>query len=165
MARPITPITLTEEQEKYLQSIVRSREISHSLVMRSQIILKASQGNTNKAISKTLNIIEETVSLWRKRWIENRAEFEKIIGKPKQLDMLIKRTLSDKYRSGKPCNFSAEQICQLIALACESPPDYLSHWTQKALVKEAIKRNIVQTLSQATISRFLKSGGFKTPSH
>ena len=164
MARPTTPIILNEEQKKYLQSIVRSREISHSLVIRSQIILKASQGNTNKAIGKTLNIIEETVSLWRKRWIENIHKFEKFADKPKQLQRLINQTLSDKPRSGKPCHFSAEQICQLIALACESPPEYLSHWTQDELVKEAIKRNITQTISKTTIGRFLKSGRFKATS-
>lgn len=164
MSRPIPPIILNEEQQRCLHSIAQSREISHSLVQRSQIILEASQGQSNKAIGQLLNLTKETVGMWRNRWLENIAELDKCAGKPKQLKVALEQVLSDKARPGSPGEYSAEQQCQIIALACETPPEHLSHWTREALATEAIKRGIVESISVSTIGRFLKSGGLKTAS-
>jgi transposase len=163
MSRPIAPL-ITEEQKMHLESTANSRETSHSLVQRSQIVLKASEGMSNKAISKSMGINEETVGMWRRRWFENREELDKYAGKPKLLKKALKQLLSDKKRLGSPCKFSSEEICQLIALACETPPEHLSHWTRKELARNAIERGIVESISASTMGRFLKSGGFKTPS-
>jgi hypothetical protein len=63
-----------------------------------------------------------------------------------------------------PGKFEAEQVCQVIALACETPPEYLSHWTRKELVREIINRGIVEKISATTVGRFLKSGRSSTTS-
>ena len=76
MARPKTKLNLTPAQNEYLQSIVRSREIPHSRVQRAQIILKAA--DNNKKISQDLNLCEDTVGLWRQRWIQGHREADKI---------------------------------------------------------------------------------------
>jgi len=60
--------------------------------------------------------------------------------------------------------FTAEHICQLIAIACEAPPEHLSHWTPPELAQTLIKRGIVETISASSVGRFLKSGGFETAS-
>jgi len=60
MARPKTKLNLTPDQNEYLQSIVRSREIPHSRVQRAQIILKAAAGDNNKKISQDLGLCEVT---------------------------------------------------------------------------------------------------------
>jgi hypothetical protein len=48
-----------------------------------------------------------------------------------------------------------------VALACE-PPDAsgvpITHWSQSALAREAIKRGLVETISHGSIGRFLKGG-------
>jgi hypothetical protein len=49
-----------------------------------------------------------------------------------------------------------------IALACETPTEYLSQWSRKTLAEEAVKRGIVEKISPTTIGRFLKSGADKT---
>ena len=41
MARPTTPISLSPEQNELLQSIIRSREVPHSLALRARIVLAA----------------------------------------------------------------------------------------------------------------------------
>jgi len=61
---------------------------------------------------------------------------EKFAGKSKELRVPVGKLKADKPRLGSPGIFSAEQVCQIIALACETPPEYLSHWTRKELVHE-----------------------------
>ena len=64
-----------------------------------------------------------------------------------------------------PPKFTAEQVCEIMALACKNPKDYgyiLSHWSQNALAKAVIKEGIVENISQRQIGRFLKSGGYSS---
>ena len=162
MARPLPPLKLNIELQEILQTITRSREAPHSLVQRAQIVLSASAGSYNKTISQELKLCEETVGFWRKRWVDNGAELEKYKGKPKQLRETISQVLADKPRPGSPGLFTAEQVCHLLAVACETPPEHLSHWTQPELARTMINRGIVENISASSVGRFLKSGGFKT---
>jgi len=139
----------------------RSRELPHSLVQRSQIVIAAAEGRSNKSISEEFKLCEETIGLWRGRWLEGHQELEKLAGKRKQLYRSICTLLADAPRPGSPCTVTAEQVCQLIALACETPPAPLTHWTRNDLVREAIKRQIVEQISASTIGRILKEGDLK----
>jgi hypothetical protein len=131
-------------------------------VQRAKIILRASAGENNKTISEALHLQEDTVGKWRKRWLC--AELASGEGQLKRLRQLIETTLADAPRPGIAATFTAEQICQIIALACEPPPAHWSHWTRAALSEEAVKRGIVEQISCTTIGRFLKSGADKTAS-
>ena len=121
-------------------------------------------GKRNKTISQELHLQEETVGKWRKRWLLAAPELAACEEKPDALWQIIKLTLSDASRPGIEPTFTAEQVCQIIALACETPPEYLSVWSRKTLAQEAIKRGIVESISPTTIGRFLKSGAAKTAS-
>jgi hypothetical protein len=90
---------------------------------------------------------------------------EKYAGQSKPLREAVSRLLADKPRPGCPGIFTAEQICQLLAVACETPPEHLSHWTQPELVRTVINRGIVDSISASSIGRFLKSGGTETSSN
>lgn len=165
MARPLLLLTLSSEQQSILETIARSRETPHSLVQRAQIVLSAHAGDNNKVISQRLGLCEETVGYWRKRWLAADIELEKYAGRTKLLREIVSRILADKPRPGCPGVFTAEQICQLLAIACENPPEHLSHWTQPELVRTVINRGIVDTISASSIGRFLKSGGAETSSN
>lgn len=134
MVRPLLPVSLSEEQQDILQSITRSRESPQGLVQRAQIILSASAGDANKTISQTLELREDTVGLWRRRWLDYEG-LEKLAGKPKQLRGAIVQLLTDSPRPGNPGKFTAEQVCLILAVACETPPEHLSHWTQPELAR------------------------------
>jgi hypothetical protein len=162
--RTCKSIELSPLQKKILEEMIRCRLLSQSLVQRAKIILQASAGTKNKVISADLKVKEETVGLWRKRWISRMSEFAAYENKPKMLRQLIEQTLSDAPRTGAPATFTPEQVCLLIALACEKPPEHLSQWSRTSLVQEAIKRNIVESVSPTSIGRFLKSGTDKTAS-
>lgn len=164
MARPTIPIKLSPAQNELLQSIARSRVESHSLVQRAQIVLRANGGCNNKAIAAELGVCEETVGLWRKRWVAAQVELDKWEGNPMKLREAVNRWLTDQPRPGCPGTFSAEQICQILAVACEKPPESISHWTCPELTREVVRRGIVEQISKTTMGRFLKSGGSKTSS-
>jgi transposase len=95
-----------------------------------------------------------TVQTWRGRWLESREQ---------GLAALL-----DEPRSGKPAIYTPEQICAIVAMACERPEDSqrsITHWTQQELADEAIKRGIVDYVSQRSVGRFLKRSGLATASY
>jgi hypothetical protein len=54
-----------------------------------------------------------------------------------------------------------------MALACEAPADSerpISHWTPREVAAEAIKRGIVETISERHVGRFLKARRSQAPS-
>ena len=78
----------------------------------------------------------------------------------------ILQLLSDKPRPGCPGKFTAEQICQIMNVACESPEESglpLSHWTLSELASELVRRKIVDSISRSQLCVFLKSGRDKAP--
>ncbi len=108
MARPLPPLILSPEQQDILETIARSREASHSLVQRAQIMLSAHAGDNNKVIAQRLALCEETVGFWRKRWLTESLALEKKADQPKQLREAISQLLADKPRPGCPGLFTAE---------------------------------------------------------
>lgn len=73
----------------------------------------------------------------------------------------IEALLDDALRPGAPGDFSAEQLVQIISVACESPGDLgrpVTHWTSRELADEVIKHSIVKSISPHTVGRFLEGG-------
>jgi putative transposase len=69
--------------------------------------------------------------------------------------------LEDEERPGTPATFTPEQLCGIVALACEVKPEEcgrpVSHWTARELADEAVKRKIVPSISPRHVGRFLKA--------
>ena len=111
-----------------------------------------------------------TVHLWRQRWLALAPKLEQIEtdgGPDKALTTMIVEALTDHPRSGTPATFTAEQIVQIVAVACEDPADSgrpVSHWTPREVAEEVRKRGIVETISTRSVGRFLKSGRFTAAS-
>ena len=156
------PIELTQLHKTILERIIAAHNSPQQLVKRCRIIVAANEKATNEQIATTLGVTRNTVRTWRNRWAdaaERLANGEKNEA-PKVYQNLIVDLLRDKPRSGIPPLFSAEQICQIVALACEDPSQSgrpITHWTPKELADEAIKRDIVGSISPRHIGRFLKS--------
>jgi putative transposase len=80
---------------------------------------------------------------------------------------LVADALDDAPRPGAPGTFSAEQVVQIVAIACEPPPSSdrpTSHWTPREIADEAVTRGIVPTISPRSVERFLGSGRPQAPS-
>lgn len=153
-------IELSPKQQAELEKNVRQHKSEQRISLRSRIILLAATGLTNRAIAEKLDITDKPVSKWRNRWANassaiTQAETNGCIS---DFEALIQATLSDLPRSGYPGDFSAYQVCQIIAIAQEDPMDNgypVSHWTPTELRNEAIKRNIVTDISERTVGRIL----------
>jgi transposase len=77
---------------------------------------------------------------------------------------VLEEALKDAPRSGAPLTFTAEQVAQIVAMACEKLDDSdgpVSHWTNGHLAAEAVERNIVKSISPASVGRFLKEAEIK----
>jgi putative transposase len=137
------------------------------MVTRSKIILLADDGLNNQYIADDLGIHIQTPRRWRNRWAENVEQLKDIETEldDKALHARIEEMLSDAPRSGTPATFTAEQICQIVALSCESPEASgrpITHWTHAELADEVLKRNIVRSISSRSVGRFLKERGSET---
>ena len=167
MSGRAVPIHLTPRQEEILTKLSSRRIANHSHIQRAKIILSAACGIMNIEIAKELSLSRVTVRLWRKRWAENSESLKQIEDQEnaKKYEQQILEILTDTPRSGVPCTFTPEQVCQIISLSCETPEDSgypVSHWSLPLLAKEAKKRGIVKSISTRQLGRFLKSSGSKT---
>ncbi|MGH7002029.1 MAG: helix-turn-helix domain-containing protein [Stellaceae bacterium] len=67
--------------------------------------------------------------------------------------------LADAPRSGAPAKYTPEQICAVVAMTCEKPSESerpISHWSQREIADEAMRRGLVPSISQRSVGRFLK---------
>jgi transposase len=162
-------IALTERQRAILEQIVRRATSPQRLVTRSKIILKAACGKRNQQIADELELKVRTPRLWRGRWATASAQLTAHESElsDAQLREQIESLLTDQPRSGTPPTFTAEHICQIVALACESPQlsgRPVTEWTPGELAAEARQRGIVPTISPRSVGRFLKGRGFEATS-
>lgn len=160
-----TEIRLSERQEQVLQQLLRRQTSSQRLLRRVNIILAIADGGNNEQVGKRLGLHRESVRHWRDRWLASQPTLAAIAaqddGHDKALTAAIEAVLADAYRSGAPSDFSAEQVMQIVALACEDPQAAglpVSHWTPQELADEAIRRGIVPSISARSVGRFLKRG-------
>ena len=120
----------------------------------------ATEKANNAQSARHLGVGVDTARTWRGRWIAARdalltAEME---GDDAALRTVILAILADESRSGKPATFRPEQICQIMALACEPPGASerpIGQWTARELADEAVKRRIVGGISPQSVARFL----------
>ena len=156
--KPI-PITVTEAQLQALRTLVNKQTEEQILVTRAWIILMAHLGHSTRQIARYRHVSEDSVSRWKARWRECATTG---LGETE-----VRRWLSDAPKPGKPPTITAEQWCQIMALACENPQDCgrpISHWTVREVADEAIKRGIVDTISQRHLGRFFKRSQSQTAS-
>jgi putative transposase len=165
------PIVLTETQREMLVYLTRRTSSTQGLVRRARIVLAAAEGLNNEQIARRLGTNRETARLWRSKWL---AEAERLVSaeeedKKKKLQECIEEdVLADAPRSGAPATFTPEQVCRIVALACEDPREGserpVSHWTSVELADEAVERGIVRSISPRSVGRFLGRGRLEAPS-
>ena len=139
-----------------MRGVIRLHSTPQQLALRARIILLAADDFSVGETAERLGVWRKTVSEWRKRWLSGVSErgiFER---------------LGDKPRSGAPAVITTEQVCAIIALACEPPSDSglpITHWSQQAVAEEAMRRGIIEKISQRSAGRFFKRVGFEAASH
>ncbi len=156
-------VVITERQQEVLRTMTRSSSCPQALAQRARMILLAFEGFDNKDIADRIGCERHAVGIWRRRWTK---EFRRLVlveccEKESALRAAAEDLLSDLPRPGCPCTFSAEQVTQILAVACEPPSQSgrpVTHWTPGELADEVIKRRIVESISPRQVGRFLKYG-------
>lgn len=152
-----------------MRHIVRCGTKSQALVQRARVLLEIATGANNREAARRLGLHVSTPRLWRGRWLgaqERLRALEAADSDDRALLCAIEEVLADAPRSGTPPTFTAEQVVQIQALACEDPGAAgrpISHWTHRELADEAVGRGIVPRISPATVGRFLKGGRAEAP--
>lgn len=153
-------ITLNPQEKQELEKLVKGHKTAQQIVKRAQIILRADQGQSNSQIKRELGLTRDTVQLWRGRW--------QLLSPIPLAEMSAQERLEDLARPGAPARITADQRCQIEALACEKPEQSarpISQWTHREIADEIIKRGIVDTISARHAGRLLKRSGYQTPSY
>jgi putative transposase len=150
--KPLT-INLSDTVRRELQALVRRHTTPQQIALRARIVLAAADDANNCQIARQLDLSLDMVRRWRARWYALQ---------PASLDDLpVVERLTDAPRPGKPRQITAEQECQIIALACEPPLDAqrpIRTWTGREIADEIKKRGIVSTISDRHAARLLKRG-------
>lgn len=142
-------LTLSEREQRALEALVHRHSTPQQMAQRGRMILAAAQGKNNTHIARELGVSVDTVRSWRMRWIGLQAV---------SLDELtVNDRLTDIQRPGRPSEITAEQTCQIVALACEQPKERpISHWTGQEIADEVMRRGIVPKISARHAARVLK---------
>ncbi len=144
-------LTVSKEERKDLEELVRRHQTPQQLAKRGRMILGAADGKRNAEIARELGTSVDTVRKWRMRWLSVQAVSLQ--------DCAVTQRLSDEPRPGRPAQITAEQTCQLIALACDQPKERpISQWTGRELADEVVARGIIAHISPRHAARLLKKG-------
>src|SRR5436305_3807336 len=119
--QPLT-VTISPPQQIVLEALLRQRSCPQALARRARIVLGAAAGQRNEPLARHLGCTPKTVRKWRARWVAAEAPLAVAEAVPHDLRSTIARVLADAAGSGAPATFSAEQIVQIINLACTPPP-------------------------------------------
>ena len=145
------PLSLTEVEHNELERLVRRHSTGQQMALRGRIILEANAGKNNSQIARELGVSVETARAWRTRWLALQAVA--------LADLSVQDRLSDVPRPGKKSQITAEQTCQLIAMACEQPKERpISQWTGREIADEVMARGIIKQISPRHAARLLKKG-------
>ena len=144
-------LTLSGEERKDLEELVRRHSTPQQLAKRAHLLLAAAEGKSNAEIARELSVSVDTVRSWRMRWIGLQAV-------PLSEVSVVER-LTDVQRPGRPSEITAEQTCQIVALACEQPKERpISQWTGREIADEVMRRGILKEISPRHAARVLKRG-------
>ncbi|MGK2927961.1 MAG: IS630 family transposase [Acidimicrobiales bacterium] len=135
--RPKAELILTTDEREQLTRDARRATSAQALALRSKIVLACADGLDNKKAAEQVRCSENTVSKWRRRFVENR------------LDGLL-----DEERPGRPRTISVDQVEDVIVATLESTPANATHWTRSKMAERT-------GLSKTTIGKIWKDFGLK----
>lgn len=118
MARPATPITLTDDDRAVLSQWVRAGSTQQRLVLRAKIILAAAEGQATQDIAAALGQRPATVSKWRLRFAQGGIA-----------------ALQDEPRPGRPAQYGEQHELRVLALLDQDPPPGYGEWNGRLLAE------------------------------
>ena len=131
--RPKAVLVLTDAERDQLDRWARRRSSAQALALRSRIVLACADGLDNKQVAARERVREQTVSKWRRRFVELRLD-----------------GLSDDPRPGRPASITAEQVEDVVVATLESTPANATHWSRAKMAERS-------GLSKSSIGRIWRA--------
>jgi len=144
-------VNLSDAELHGLEKLIKRHQVGQQIALRAKIVLAAACGLKNQEIAQTYNVTLDTARLWRNRWVQ--------LQDISLDDLCLEDRLRDAPRPGAPAHITADQRCQIEALACEKPDKSgrpITNWTAREIADELKKRKIVTTISPRHAARLLK---------
>ena len=144
-------VNLSAAERQGLEKLIQRHQVGQQIALRARIVLAAASKQKNQAIAQAYNVTLDTVRLWRNRWVK--------LQDMALDDLSLEERLQDAPRPGAPARITADQRCQIEALACEKPEESdrpITHWTAREMADELKKRKIVDNISPRHAARLLK---------
>ena len=113
-------VELSENEERQLATWSHGRSTPQRLVLRSNIVLLAARGWENRRIARKLRTRQNTVSLWRKRFLSHRME----------------GIMRDAPRPGRKPRISQKKIDEIIDRTLHTKPPGATQWSTRTLAGE-----------------------------
>jgi transposase len=159
-------VTVTERQHEILLALRNATTAASHLRQRAAVILLAFDGLRNDEIAGRIGLGRFQVGRWRRRWARAWSGLIDLECRETGADLrrAIEAILSDAARPGAPGKFTAEQVTQILALACEPPEKSgrpITHWTAHELADEVVKRGIVDSISTTQVGRYLREAAMQ----
>jgi transposase len=129
MARPKLVFTLSPEQRRELQRLVKAPATPQKLVRRAQVALLAAAGEDNAAIAEQLGTSRVTVGLWRQRFLD-----AGLAG------------LAEAPRPGRPSTLDAHKARRVLTEVVQ-PPRHRARWSCRQMARHVgLSKDAVQRL-------------------
>ena len=135
--RPKKSVMLEAADREKLQLLARRPKTAQRVALRSKIILRAVEGESNQEIARRLGVSGATVGKWRERFRLRGME-----------------GLSDEPRPGTPRKISDAKVEEAVTRTLESAPAVATHWSTRSLAEQV-------GLSQSAIVRIWRSFGLQ----
>jgi transposase len=130
-------VVLSADERELLEGWARRRKTANALAMRSRIVLAAAGGESNAQIAERLGVHRNTVSTWRRRFVEFRVD-----------------GLLDEPRPGQPRKITDAKVEEVIAKTLESAPRNATQWSTRSMAAEV-------GLTQTAVSRIWRAFGLQ----
>ena len=139
-------VRLSDEERSMLEALIKQKKpkVAQHKIRHAQILLAIDENNSplsNEQIAKALNISPLSISILRKRLVEE------------GLDVTIN---SKHSHHGRERKVDGEVEAHLIALACSTPPEGRCRWTLNLLRDKMIELKYVPEISRSSIHVSLK---------
>jgi len=134
--RPKEPLVLSDEEREALLRWSRRAKSSQMLAQRCRIVLGCAEEDglrPNKDVAAELGIWPQTVTKWRKRFLDKRLA-----------------GLVDEPRPGAPRKITDEQVEDVLVATLERQPRDATHWSRASMAAES-------GLSRSTVGRIWRA--------